>query len=229
VEYGSDYPPYGSGGPDLGGVPGDANGLSAGLMGLGWPRVFNWYNALAWERDWRDCSLGGSDCTYGVDRADYVYYSGHGSNGTIYMPSNNHDSSWVDATKARFQNARWVGFSSCLTLRAQGTAGAEPIRQWFNSFQGSHMLLGFNTVMGDVAFGPLLVDNMRLPTLSIPLIGTLEFSLGTAHHRGGLGADGLPDERRQTSLYLCNQRQCKSCWKQTSQSDRCTAAPSFPG
>jgi hypothetical protein len=164
VEYGSDYPPYGSGGPDLGGVPGDANGFSAGLMGLGWPRVFNWFNALAWERDWRDCSLSGSDCTYGVDRADFVYYSGHGSAGTIYMPSNNHDSSWVDATKARFQNARWVGFSSCQTLRAQATPPTEPIRKWFNSFQGSHMLLGFNSNMADIAFGKPLVDNMRLPS-----------------------------------------------------------------
>jgi hypothetical protein len=164
VEYGSDYPPYGPGGSDLGGVPPDANGLSAGLSSLGWPRIFNWYNQTAWEKDWRDCSLGGGDCTYGVDRADYVYYSGHGSNGTLYMPSNNHDSSWVNALNARFQNARWIGFSSCLTLRAQGTPGAEPIRNWFNSFQGTHILMGFNSVMADIAFGPRLVDNMRLPS-----------------------------------------------------------------
>jgi hypothetical protein len=165
VEYGSDYPPYGAGGPDLGGVPPDANGLSAGLMGLSWPRVFNWYNSLSWERDWRDCALGGSDCTYGVDRADYVYYSGHGNNGGIAVPSNSHDYSWVDGANARFQNARWVSFSSCLTLRAQWpTAGSEPIRRWFNAFQGAHMLLGFNSTMADIAFGPRLVDNMRLPS-----------------------------------------------------------------
>jgi hypothetical protein len=91
------------------------------------------------------------------------------------MPSNNHDSSWVDATKARFQNARWVGFSSCQTLRAQATPPTEPIRKWFNSFQGSHMLLGFNSNMADIAYGPVLVDNMRLPTLSIPFFGTFEF------------------------------------------------------
>lgn len=165
VEYGSDYPPYGPGGSDLGAVPPDANGFSAGLIGLGWPRVFNWYNANAWERDWRDCSLGGLDCSDGVDRVDYVYYAGHGSAGTLCLPSNNHDSSWVDATKARFQNARWVGFASCQTLRAQATPPTEPIRRWFNSFQGSHMLLGFNSNMADVAFGPVLVDNMRLPTI----------------------------------------------------------------
>jgi hypothetical protein len=135
------------------------------LLGLGWPRVFNWFNALAWEKDWRDCSLGGGDCTSGVDRADFVYYAGHGSNGGLSVPSNSHDSSWFDGTNARFQNVRWAGFASCLTLRAQWpTAGAEPIRKWFNAFQGAHMLLGFNSVMADVPFGPHLVDNMRLPT-----------------------------------------------------------------
>ena len=165
VEYGSDYPPYGSGGPDLAGVPPDANGFSGGLFSLGYPRVFNWANALAWERDWRDCSLGGSDCTYGVDRADFVYYSGHGSNGGIAVPSNTHDSGWADGSNARFSSARWVAFSSCLTLRAQWTpASSAPIRRWFNSFQGAHMLMGFNSLMADVAFGGPLVDNMRMPS-----------------------------------------------------------------
>ena len=164
VEYGSDYPPYGPGGPDLGGVPPDANGLSSGLWSLGYSRVFNWYNASAWEKDWRDCSLGGGDCSYGVDRAEYVYYSGHGSNGGISIPSNSHDSNWFDGINARYQNARWVGFSSCLTLRAQGAAPT-PITRWFNAFQGAHLLMGFNSTMGDIAFGGPLVDNMRMPTL----------------------------------------------------------------
>jgi hypothetical protein len=145
-------------------VPPDANGLRAGLLGYGWSQRFSWSNAAAWERDWRDCSLGGGDCSYGVDRADFVYYSGHGSNGGISLPSSV-DSSWFPGTNARFSSIRWVGFSSCLTLRAQWpTPGAEPIRNWFNSFQGAHMLLGFNSVMGDIAFGGPLIDNMRMPT-----------------------------------------------------------------
>lgn len=166
VEYGSDYPPYGPGGPDLSGVPPDANGFSSGLWSLGYSRIFNWYNANAWEKDWRDCSLGGGDCTYGVDRAEFVYYSGHGNNGGIAIPSNSHDSGWFDGINARYQNARWVGFSSCLTLRAQWTdpTTPAPITRWFNAFQGAHMLLGFNSTMADIAFGYPLVDNMRVPT-----------------------------------------------------------------
>lgn len=164
IEAGSDYPPYGPGGPDLGGVPPDANGFRSALLGYGWTQIFYWSNAFAWERDWRDCSLGGGDCTYGVDRADFVYYSGHGSNGGISLPSSV-DSSWFPGTNARFQRARWVGFSSCLTLRAQWTPASEaPIRNWFNAFQGAHMLLGFNSLMADVAFGGPLIDNMRVPS-----------------------------------------------------------------
>jgi len=163
-ESGYDYPPYGPGGSDLPGVVPDANGFKSGMLSYGWNSRFSWSNGSAWERDWRDCSLGGGDCTYGVDRADFVYYTGHGSNGGISLPSSV-DSSWFSGTQARFSNIRWVGFSSCLTLRAQWpTPGAEPIRDWFNSFKGAHMLLGFNSVMADIAFGGPLVDNMRMPT-----------------------------------------------------------------
>ena len=144
-ESGYDYPPYGPGGSDLPGVVPDANGFKSGMLSYGWNSRFSWSNGSAWERDWRDCSLGGGDCTYGVDRADFVYYTGHGSNGGISLPSSV-DSSWFPGTNARFSNIRWVGFSSCLTLRAQWpTPGAEPNRNWFNSFKGAHMLLGFNS------------------------------------------------------------------------------------
>jgi hypothetical protein len=167
IEAGWDYPPYGPGGPDLPGVIPDAFGFQSGMLSQGWSQRFFWANANAWERDWRDCSLGGSDCTYGVDRADFVYYPGHGGGGGISVPSTNHDLGWADGSQMRFQNVRWVGFASCATLRAQGytPATAAPIFTHFHdSFQGSHMLLGFNSSMADVAFGPRLVDNMRVPT-----------------------------------------------------------------
>ncbi len=164
TEQASDYPPYGPGGPDLGGVPPDINGFRSELAGAGWSPSFAWANASAWEKDWRDCGLGGGDCSYGVDRVDFAYYSGHGNNGGIYMPSSV-DQPWFSGTQARYSRLRWVGFSSCLTLRAQWSpASAAPIRDWFNAFQGVHMLLGFNSVMGDIAFGGPLIDNMRMPT-----------------------------------------------------------------
>ncbi len=159
VEAGADYPPYGPGGSDLPGVPPDAGGFRSSMQSFGWTKTFYWSNALAWEKDWRDISLGGGDSVYGVDRTDFAYWAGHGSNGGISLPSSV-DSSWFPAESARFQRARWVAFSSCLTLRAQGSSPT-PITRWFNSFRGSHMLMGFNGLMADVAFGPRLVDNMR--------------------------------------------------------------------
>ena len=164
VEANWDYPPAGAGGPDLPGVIPDATSFRSGMAGYGYSSRFYWTNSLAWERDWRDCSLGGGDCSYGVDRADFVFYSGHGGAGGIALASNR-DSSWFDGSNARYQTLRWAGFSSCQTLRVQGyTAPNEPIRHWFNAFQGAHLLMGFNSNMADISFGGRLVDNMRVPS-----------------------------------------------------------------
>jgi hypothetical protein len=158
-----DYPPAGAGGSDLPGVIPDINGFRSGMTSYGYSQRFSWTNFAAWEKDWRDCSLGGGDCTYGVDRTDFVYYAGHGGPGGISLGSTK-DTKWVDGANTRLQQARWVGFAACQTLRVQGaTAGNEPIRRWFNAFRGAHMLLGFNSNMADIAFGGRLVDNMRVP------------------------------------------------------------------
>lgn len=164
VEGNWDYPPSGVGGADLPSVIPDVTGFRIGMLGYGYTQRFYWTNANAWERDWRDISLGGIDSTSGVDRAAFVYYAGHGGEGGISMASNK-DSTWFSGTNARYQNLRWVGFASCQTLRVQGyTPGNEPIRKWFNAFQGAHMLLGFNSNMADVAFGGNLAANMKMPS-----------------------------------------------------------------
>ena len=162
VEAGSDYPPYGPGGSDLPGVIPDATGFKTSLTALGWSQAFNWWNNNAWEKDWRDCSFGGIDCTFGVDRADFVYYAGHGGAGGLSLPSSK-DSSWFGGDKARFQQAKWVGFASCQTLRVQWPTYPPPAFNWLSAFQGARVLVGFNSNMGDVAFGPRLVDNIRAP------------------------------------------------------------------
>ena len=172
VHAGSDYPPYGPGGGDLPGVVPDATGFRTGMLNYGWSSTYNWWNASAWERDWRDCSLGGGDCYFGgVDyQVDFAYYAGHSGPGGHAMPSSV-DSSWFAGSDARYSRLRWAGFASCQALRAQWTpAHQAPIRDWFGAFQGAHMLLGYNGNMRDVAFGPRLVDNMRMPTfLGIPM------------------------------------------------------------
>ena len=163
VHAGSDYPPYGAGGSDLSGVVPDANGFRTSMTAYGWTSVYNWWNANAWEKDWRDTSLGGIDSTFGVDRVDFAYYAGHSGPGGLSLPSSV-DDSWFDGADARFSTLRWAAFASCQALRAQWSPASEaPIRRWFGAFRGAHMLLGFNSNMADVAFGPRFVENMRVP------------------------------------------------------------------
>jgi len=163
VHAGSDYPPYGAGGSDLAGVVPDANGFRTSMTAYGWTSVYNWWNANAWEKDWRDTSLGGIDSTFGVDRVDFAYYAGHSGPGGLSLPSSV-DDSWFDGADARFSTLRWAAFASCQALRAQWSPASEaPIRRWFGAFRGAHMLLGFNSNMADVAFGERFVNNMRIP------------------------------------------------------------------
>jgi hypothetical protein len=152
--------------PDLPGVPPDANGFYNHLAAAGWSGRFNYGNNAAWEKDWRDCGLGGIDCSIGVDRVQYAYFSGHGSAARIYFGVNKDAYSFFGGN-ARYQNLRWASFSSCQTLRAGPYVGPgnPPLTNWFNAFQGAYMLLGFHGNMADIAFGGPVADNMRLPLL----------------------------------------------------------------
>lgn len=143
---------------NLGGTQPDADGFYNNLAGYGWNRTFRWYNNSAWEKDWRDCSLGGGDCNYGIDRSntDFAYFAGHGSPSQIYFGVNQSSTNFFGGN-ARYQNVRWVAFSSCQTI------SATTIGDWFNAFQGAHMLLGFHSNMADIAYGGPLADNLRIP------------------------------------------------------------------
>lgn len=152
---------YNGHGSDLPGTQPDGTGFYNKMRDFGWTGKFHYYNNNAWEKDWRDCSLGGIDCTYGVDRVDFAYFAGHGSPAKIYFGTNK-DSYSFAAENARYQNLRWAGFATCQTLRAGPYVGPgnPPLTKWFNSFRGSYMLLGFHSNMADVAFGPRLADNL---------------------------------------------------------------------
>jgi hypothetical protein len=154
---------YNGHGSNLPGTQPDGTGFRNKLVSHAWSQVMHYSNNNAWEKDWRDCSLGGIDCSYGVDRADFGYFAGHGSPARIYFGVNK-DSYNFFAGNARYQRLRWLGFATCQTLRAGPFVGSgnPPLTHWFNSFQGSYMLLGFHSNMKDVAFGPRFVDNLLI-------------------------------------------------------------------
>ncbi len=147
--------------PDLPAVPPDGRGFYDGMRGQGWSGVFNWTNNAAWAKDWVDCSLGGIDCTFGVDRAEFIYFAGHGSPARIFFGVNR-DTTSAFAGDARFQNVRWASFATCQTMRAGPfvSLGNPPITNWIDAFQGAYLLTGFHSNMADVAFGPRFVNNM---------------------------------------------------------------------
>jgi hypothetical protein len=149
---------------NLGQTQPDAEGLYNWLAAMGWSKSFDYGNDAAWEKDWRDCSFGGIDCTLGVDHADFAYFSGHGSPSSWYFGSKkDYNGAW--AGNARFQYVRWAAFSSCQTVRAGPYVGPgdPPLTDWFSSFQGSYMVLGFHSVMGDVPFGFTFGFNLYNP------------------------------------------------------------------
>ncbi len=140
---------------NLGLTKADAEGFYNWLGSRGWQKTFDWGNDNAWEKDWRDCTLGGIDCNYGADRVQFTFFSGHGSPVSWYFGVN-HDYGQASAIFARFQTIRWAAFSSCQTLRAGPYIGPNnpPLTHWFNAFKGMYMVLGFHSNMGDIAFGP---------------------------------------------------------------------------
>ena len=172
----------------------DAEGLYNWLGIWGWQKTFDYGNDAAWEKDWRDCTLGGIDCSIGVDRSEFVYFSGHGSPSSWYFGINkDYGGAW--GGNARFQNVRWAAFSSCNTVRAGPYIGPgnPPLTDWFNAFKGSYMVLGFHSTMADVAFGSNFGVNLYNPLYII-------FPFLQPFYKRSLGEHSLPDERWQAGL-----------------------------
>ena len=149
---------------NLGLTQADAEGFYNILGVWGWQKTFDWGNDAAWEKDWRDCTLGGIDCGLGVDRAEFTFFSGHGSPSSWYFGvKRDYQGAW--AGNSRFQTIRWAAFSSCNTVRAGPYVGPgdPPLTDWFNAFKGLYMVLGFHSTMKDVAFGPQFAFSLYNP------------------------------------------------------------------
>jgi hypothetical protein len=110
---------------------------------------FNWGNASAWERDFRDPTFGGSDSSW-ADAVDFVHFSSHGSCGSNlyrgYFGSKVDDCTWK-CEQARFGNVNleYLCLDTCQSLEL----GQNIISVWHNAFQGLHMVFGFNRFVSD--------------------------------------------------------------------------------
>jgi hypothetical protein len=121
-----------------------ANGFKSVMSSHGVPTAFDWRGASAWERDFRDPSLGGIDTSY-VDNVDAAWYTGHGWSGGFTFKGNNADTSIVPSD-ARWGNSdlEWLQLESCQVLR--DTNGSHDyFARWRQAFRGLHIMNGFHT------------------------------------------------------------------------------------
>lgn len=110
----------------------------------GYAVQFNWGEKLAWERDFRDQSLGGTDHLW-VDDVDYLLLQTHGQPlGFAFCV--NKDTRPFYHSKARWGHIdlEWMGLDSCQVLKWSHPAGNLIVR-WRDAFAGLHHLMGYDT------------------------------------------------------------------------------------
>jgi hypothetical protein len=127
---------------------GNVNGYSARLDD-GAVKQFHWTGLTAWERDFREGGAG-LDHLY-VDNVDELLYCGHGWPGGFTFESNQLDGSVVpgDVINAWGDyDLEWLALLSCQVLAAS-SGGQSWAQRWGPSFDGLHLLLGFETNAAD--------------------------------------------------------------------------------
>ena len=127
--------------------------------------LFNWGDGNAFEDDFKANSRGGHADQW-VERADIVYFTGHGSPSGFYFRSDVPDDSHVrgDFTSTSAGNdgdlrlghgdLEWLGLEVCNTLQMdafQQGANRDVFDRWADAFEGLHALLSFTTTSLDLA------------------------------------------------------------------------------
>lgn len=163
-----DYPPAGLGGSDLPATRPDALGLrdyltsdcKFSLFGVcitqwsspKWTPRFVFGNTNAWSTDWRRSANGGSENSY-IDTLDLAYFAGHGSTAGILfgvgsptpttVTKNDALGAWGD------RDLDWIGLAACNVLDDP----VSNLQGWGEAMNGVRLIMGFKTVMNDVAHG----------------------------------------------------------------------------
>ncbi len=112
-----------------------------------WSTDFRWTDDLAWERDFKDPSNGGTDESW-ADDVDLMLFAGHGNrNGFRFGVE-------VDDNRAHYEDAQlgdrdleWLIVDACQVLRDD----EEKWQRWgWPVFQGLHYVLGYSSNTSDV-------------------------------------------------------------------------------
>lgn len=126
--------------------------------------VFNWGDSNAWEDDFKANARGGHADQW-VERADIVYFTGHGSATGFYFRSDVPDDSHArgDFTSTSAGNdgdlrlgrgdLDWLGLEVCNTLQMDASlhgANRDVFDRWADAFEGLHTILSFTTTSLDL-------------------------------------------------------------------------------
>jgi hypothetical protein len=135
------------------------DGLYNQLLSDGWTSRFHWTDWNAWETDFKNESLGGSEDTY-VDSVDIAMVCTHGSGthdtfwdqdlSSVYFGSSHTDQhlSPGDAYMGYGdKDLEWLAFDSCSVLSDGGPAPYYNRGYWAATMNGLHLLLGFKNTM----------------------------------------------------------------------------------
>lgn len=121
-----------------------ANGYRASMLAHGHSVDFDWRGASAFEKDFKDVTLGGWDNSY-VDAVDAQWYTGHGNSGGFTFKSSVDDTK-ITPADGRWgnQDLEWLQLESCQVLR-DTTGTLDHLARWAPTFRGLHLLNGFHT------------------------------------------------------------------------------------
>gem|GEM_PF-2546789 len=130
--------------PDWPCAANSSNGFKTTIASKGFSRSFWWMYNDAWEVDYKDLLMGGADNT-GIDSVDIGWYTGHGSPNGITFTNTGRNDGTVGPADARWgnENLEWLQLESCNVL--QNTSTSNAALRWHQSFQGLHVLNGFET------------------------------------------------------------------------------------
>ena len=127
--------------------------------------LFNWGDSLAWEDDFK-ANVRSGHADQWVERADIVYFTGHGSPTGFYFRSDTPDDSQVrgDFTSTSagndgdlrlgHHNLEWLCLEVCNTLQMDASvsgANRDVFDRWADAFDGMHTILSFTTTSLDLA------------------------------------------------------------------------------
>lgn len=130
-----------------------SRGFLDGMVSRGHTRVFEWSDANAWERDFRDPVSGGDDTNW-ADDVDFVHFSSHGSTSSTNVFSGffgvSRDSCTWTSSGARLGNSNleYLCIDACNSIELT----RDPVATWHGSFQGLRMVLGFTDLVSDAGW-----------------------------------------------------------------------------